>query len=148
MRFKEYLRICETDDESPAAIYARMRQGVFGNATDRPAEQPGQPPAPAPTGGKPDIQIPPLIMNAIASGFETGSGVSDSVVRFLKLDGENYSLVADSSQFTSGFAYPFVKEKRAGRHTGKIMYVRGFPVSRFMDKLRDLIAERQQKRRI
>ncbi len=148
MRFKEYLRICESDEETPAQAYARMRQGVFGNATERPAEQPGQSPAPAPTGGKPDIQIPPIIMNAIASGFETGGPVSEQVVRFLKLDGENYSLVADSTGTNLGFAYPFVKEKRAMKYTGKILYVRGFPVSRFMDKLRDLVGERQQRRRI
>jgi hypothetical protein len=125
MRFREFIKMFE-DEEDPMKRFLAMRTGVFGD-TQKPV----------------DLGIPQTILDIIAAGFNTGASIPPQIVRFLKLDGENYSLVADSSLVTAGGAYPFVREKRAGQHTGRIMFVRGYQFSRFLTKLKDLVSERK-----
>src|SRR5688500_3500601 len=80
-------------------------------------------------------KIPRHVMTALEQGFRSGGLVQPVVVQILGLDGVNYSLVADSSQFTTTGAYPFYKEKRAGTHTGRFMYTPNFQFSRFLEMI-------------
>lgn len=81
---------------------------------------------------QPDLGIPHRIVDLLQSGFSMGGLVSPDIMRYLDLSGRNYSLVADSQLYTGGLAYPFYKEKRAGQPTGHIMFVRGYPIDKFL----------------
>ena len=74
--------------------------------------------------------IPDHIMNMLHNGMRSGGSVHPEVVQFLGLNGRNSSLVADSVMYTAQGAYPFYHEKRAGRPTGRVMFVRDFPVEK------------------
>jgi len=133
MNFKDYME----NEDDPVLRWKAMRQGVFNNTTQR-ENEPNQRQISKPE----DLNIPGVVMDAITTGFETGSVVSPLVMRYLKLNDENRSLVGDST-LTSGNAYPFIREKLRGQHTGLIRFVRGFPIVRFLSKLKDLITSRK-----
>ena len=141
MNFSDYIKFCEAEEEDLVSQWQRMRQQA--GLTDRSDVPQYKPQAPGqeqvPSGA--DVGIPSQVMDVIASGFKTGGIVPDQVVKLLKLNSLNYSLVADSS-LTSGGAYPFVKDRRAGSSTGRIRFAPGFSVIRFLDFFRNLQKER------
>lgn len=134
-------RLLGESEDDPVARWMAMRsqtQGL-GDGPEVGTYRPDAASQGATHGAPQDTGIPNQILDIITSGFQTGGIVPDQVVRILKLDGANYSLVGDSSMVANSRGpYPFVKEKRAGVQTGKIRFVQGYSVSRFLSMIKDL----------
>lgn len=135
LSFKQWL--AENDD--PVAAWKALRQSAgWGDAKQpQPTPQmarvePIRPPESTPSG------LSPMVVDAVRKGFQTGGVVPDNLVRLLQLNGRNYSLVADGSMYVGRWAYPFYKEKHAGKHTGRVLFVKDFPIDSFLRQLSQL----------
>lgn len=122
LRFRQWLA------EGPMDDFLKMRATTMG-----PANQADVTRWSSTTSGanQPVSKLPPNVLSQIQTGFQQGSIVPDNLVRMLDLQGKRYSLVADNTMtaLPTG-AYPFVRQKLSGRPTGKISFVRGFPISK------------------
>lgn len=137
-KFSEWLKT-ETDDPVAAWKAARAAAGwAPPPASTVGAAKPVTVAAPRPEPTQKGPSFPPAVVDLLTQGFQSGSIVPDSLVRSLGLKGKNYSLVANGTMNVTGHAYPFYAEKRAGQPTGKIFFVRGFPIDKFMREIGEL----------
>lgn len=125
LNFKEFIKESEDD---PVARWQAMRQqaqglGDAGKAKPKTASELG---------------ISDIVWDLMSKGWGAGTIVPDNLVKFLNLNGRNASLVSDSILYTASRAYPFVKEKRAGKPTGRLFFVKGYNPNDFLTAYGDL----------
>jgi hypothetical protein len=134
LSFRKWLM--ETDD--PVAAWKALRASAgWGDVKNAPVgDKPAIPANAGPVATsrpKPQVNLPTQVVDALQSGFNMGGPVPEQIVRLLGLKDKRYSLVAsDILQATPNGAYPFYHEKKAGKPTGRIAYVRGFPISKLL----------------
>lgn len=135
--WERYKMLRESQEESPAAAYARMRAEMgWGDRQPVATYRPGSDPTPAASttaGAQQRGGLPPAITDLLQAGFKDGGIVSPQLMRQLGITSPDHSLVGpDLLTATAQGPYPFVKEKMAGRPTGRIRFVRHFPIDKFL----------------
>lgn len=125
LSFKKFFQESEDD---PVARWQAMRQqtqGLGDTGKSRPKNYS-------------ELGISDIAWDLMSKGWQMGTVVPDNIVKFLGLNGKNYSLVSDSILYTGSRAYPFVREKKAGKPTGRIFFVKGYNPNDFLIAYSDL----------
>lgn len=136
--WERYKMLRESQEETPAQAFARMRALTPGLGDSKPVAtyRPGSEPAASPSmtaGAQQKGGLPPAITDLLQAGFRDGGIVSPQLMRQLGITSPDHHLVGpDLLTATAQGPYPFVKEKMAGRPTGRIRFVRHFPIDKFL----------------
>jgi hypothetical protein len=78
-----------------------------------------------------------VVVDLLKQGFIDGGILNDSLVKVLNLN-PDHNLVAGNLMLAQPTGiYPFVAEKKAGIPTGRIRFVKGFPLEKALKLIQD-----------